>query len=426
MEDANKKPEEQENPKEQQEEYSFLQETFKDESKKGKRIVNNYLRLAGKAIVFGLVASLIFSASKPWFDGKLHHEKEVIVIPEEEKEDDEVEDEASEEETAQEQSEEQLKEGNRLLTTRGAEVMRSVVSITASSEAEEWIDDAYDKDNMVSGLIMAENSSDIFIFAKTSQLKGESEVKVTFTDGKQYDGILSKQDRNLGYGIYRVVKNDLGTNTISQIRIATLSSMSSIRQGDLIIVAGNPFGYPKTVAFGNISVTGNEVSKVDGTYGVVNTTVAAADGGTGVVANLKGDIIGMVDQDMTDKGSENVARAYSIADLKKKAEKLLNNESIPYTGLSGVVAPEKIREEGLPEGIYIRHVDNESPAMAAGIQRGDIINRVNDDKVSSVRALNNEIFKVTPGTMVKLQGLRQGAGGEYVNIDFTLTVGTKE
>ncbi|HIW20796.1 MAG TPA: S1C family serine protease [Candidatus Dorea intestinavium] len=426
MDEDKKKLEEQENSKEEHEEYSFLQETIKDESKKGKRIFGVYLRLAGKAVVFGLVASLIFSASKPWFDGKLHQEKEVIMIPEEEKAEDEIEDDAGVEETAQEQNEKQLKDGNRLLTARGIEVMRSVVSITASATENEWIEDSYDKDNMVAGLIMAENSNDILIFAKTSQLNDESQVKVTFTDGKKYDGTLYKQDRNLGYGVYRVAKNDLGPSTVSQIRIATLGSTSSIRQGDIIIVAGNPFGYPKTVAFGNISVTGNEVSKVDGTYGVVNTTVAAAEGGTGVVANLNGDIIGIVDQDMTDKGAKNIVRAYSVADLKKKAEKLLNNESISYTGLNGIVVPEKIREEGLPEGIYIRHVDNESPAMAAGIQRGDIINRVNEEQVSSVRALNNEIFKATPGTVVKLKGLRQGAGGEYVNIDFSLTVGTKE
>ena len=170
MDEDKKKLEEQENSKEEHEEYSFLQETIKDESKKGKRIFGVYLRLAGKAVVFGLVASLIFSASKPWFDGKLHQEKEVIMIPEEEKAEDEIEDDAGVEETAQEQNEKQLKDGNRLLTARGIEVMRSVVSITASATENEWIEDSYDKDNMVAGLIMAENSNDILIFAKTSQL----------------------------------------------------------------------------------------------------------------------------------------------------------------------------------------------------------------------------------------------------------------
>lgn len=425
MDDNDKKREEQDESQQEHEEYSFLQETIKDESNVGKKILGNYVRLALKAIVFGLVASLIFSVSKPWFDKRFRSQNEVITIPEDAKEE-EKEEEDAKEETSQEESENQIKDINRILTSKGVEVLRSVVNITTASDEGEWLNDSYDKANMIAGVIMAENSSDILIFAKTSQLKDATQVRVTFTDDKTYNGSLHKKDGNLGYGIYGVKKESLSDSTVSQIRIATLGSTSSIRQGDPIIIAGNPFGYPDALAFGNVSVSGNEVVKVDGVYGVINTTVAAAEGGTGVVANMKGDIVGIIDQDMTDTGSKEVVRAYSVSDLKQKAEKMLNNESVPYTGMDGILVPEEIREQGLPEGVYVRHVDNESPAMAAGIQRGDIINRVNNKEIASVRALNIEIFRTQPGAVLKLKGLRQGAGGEYVNIDFSITVGAKE
>ena len=53
---------------EKEQEYSFLQETIKDETISKKKVKKDIFRMAGLGLVFGLVASLSFSAFKPWMD----------------------------------------------------------------------------------------------------------------------------------------------------------------------------------------------------------------------------------------------------------------------------------------------------------------------------------------------------------------------
>ena len=45
---------------------------------------------------------------------------------------------------------------------------------------------------------------------------------------------------------------------------------------------------------------------------------------------------------------------------------------MPYIGIYGVDVSEDMKEQGLPKGVYVKEVEVDSPAMAAGIQNGDI------------------------------------------------------
>ena len=51
-------------------EYSFMQETIKDENSRGKKCRKDLLRMAGLGVVFGVCACISFSALKPWLDKK--------------------------------------------------------------------------------------------------------------------------------------------------------------------------------------------------------------------------------------------------------------------------------------------------------------------------------------------------------------------
>ena len=50
----------------EEEKYSFLQETVKDEQRSKKGIMGNLCRLAGRGLIFGLAAGLAFYALRPW------------------------------------------------------------------------------------------------------------------------------------------------------------------------------------------------------------------------------------------------------------------------------------------------------------------------------------------------------------------------
>lgn len=52
----------------EEEKYSFLQETVKDEQRSKKGIMGNLCRLAGRGLIFGLAAGLAFLCPSPMGD----------------------------------------------------------------------------------------------------------------------------------------------------------------------------------------------------------------------------------------------------------------------------------------------------------------------------------------------------------------------
>ena len=86
---------------------------------------------------------------------------------------------------------------------------------------------------------------------------------------------------------------------------------------------------------------------------------------------------------------------------------------------------EEIEEQGIPKGLYVKNVDADSPAMAAGIQSGDVIMSVGDAEVSAYSVYHRALMECSVGNEITVRGQRQGADG-YVDIEFSVTVGSKE
>ena len=82
--------------------------------------------------------------------------------------------------------------------------------------------------------------------------------------------------------------------------------------------------------------------------------------------------------------------------------------------------------QGIPQGVYVKEVDAGSPAMAAGIQSGDIITNIADTDIINLLGYHNTLMKQNVGDKILVRGKRQGTGGEYVDIDFGVTVGYKQ
>ncbi|MCP1100895.1 S1-C subfamily serine protease [Aequitasia blattaphilus] len=407
------------------EEHSFFKETIKDEKVDNKKILKACMKFAGKALIFGLLASIAFGVSKPWFDPSSNNQQ--ITIEDQEQEENEKEEEQVEEDlTPQEQGEKNYQEMNRARNTVANTVFKSVVEIEGILDDEQWKSSSFEKTNVVSGLILAETGKEVLIYGRTNIAKGATSFKVTFNDNKTYVASLRNKEEVLGFGVYSVDKESMDETTINQITIPQLGNLAGVGRGDNIIVLGHPFGYSNGLGFGNVSSIKKVVSKYDGEFHVIATDVPAAENGTGFIANMEGEIIGMVDQQLSESPSMSLITGYGISDLKVRIEKLLNNISIPYVGVLGIDVTEEIEEKGIPKGIYVKNVAGDSPAMNAGIQPGDVITEVAGNPVATVSGYGAEIMKIEPGKAVKIEGLRKGAGEEYVDVTFTVEVGTKQ
>lgn len=79
------------------------------------------------------------------------------------------------------------------------------------------------------------------------------------------------------------------------------------------------------------------------------------------------------------------------------------------------------REYDLPKGAYIKEVRMDSPAMAAGLQSGDIITKIDGETIYTVDSYENKLLSMTPGEQVKIVVERQGTK-QYEEITCTVEV----
>ena len=399
---------------EKKEEYEFLQETIKDSRKQKRKL---FFKYASLGLVFGMTASLGFFALKPFLEDHFAFGTEQVTIPQEEPEE---EIETDEEEVL---SVDDYREMNEVLREIGEEASRGVVEVIAVHAEDDW-QESDDEKNSASGIIVAENGPEYLIFATTAISEDAEKFKIKFIDGKTYDAQLKKVDSNIGYGIYAVQKSELAKGTGKKIRVAELGMTGSVRKGNTIIAVGSPFGYSGAMGFGVVASCEKSVAHEDGEYRLLCTDIMGAEHGSGALVNIQGEIVGVIDPNVSVGDETNFINGYGISDLKSMIEHLSNGNDVPYIGIRGVTVSETVtQEQGIPAGVYVQSVSPDSPAMEAGIQSGDVITGMNKETVTSLKGYHAILMKQKSGSTVTICGRRKGSE-DYVDMKFEVTIGT--
>lgn len=408
-------------------EFSFIQETVKTKKKSRKRTLMQYLRMILYGIIFGIFACCSFFALKPWAERTFHQGETKVTIPADDEEtaetdeSQELEDKVQvDTETAAEHYEEMLDSMHSVAT----EAEKSIVSIQATKK-DDW---AANAENMkrASGVIVGENARELLIFADGAICENASQWKVTFTDNKEYNASLKKRDKNRDIAVFSVEKKDLSDATESTIQVAPLGNTNACKQGQVVIALGNMFGYEDGLSYGVISSRSQEAIFDDSQCQVISTDISLSEEGTGILVNLNGEVLGLIRSNMWKDVDSTTANALSISDLKSVLEMLLNGESVPYLGAYGSAVTEAVSEEqNIPVGVYITHVQEDSPAMKAGIQNGDVIQEIKGMTVTGTVSYTKAVEKCKAGETIKICGQRRGNGG-YVDVTYNVTIGSKE
>lgn len=416
---------------EKEESFSFLQEKIKPKAISREKIMIQFVKIAVYGLVFGIFACCGFFALKPWAENQFHRDTEKVTIQEDEAQDSQDSgDSADETQEAEAQAVEltldadSYKEMMRSLYDVAKEADKSVVSVRASEDAE-WMN-ADGRKISVSGLVAADNGRQILILADNSVCGDAAGWIVMFADQSEYPASLVKQDKNTGLAVFGVDRSSISSSTWNSIEIAVLGNSGIVSRGDVVIALGNMFGYDGGLGYGVVSSKEQEAVFSDGWYHVISTDISAASKGTGILLNQKGEVLGLIRGGILNEAENYTANALGISDLKSVMELLLNGESVPYIGIQGIPVTDEISEQqGIPVGLYVTKVAEDSPAMAAGIQNGDVLQEVDGNNVSGTASYEKAVLSCTVGDSIKIKGQRRGAGG-YVDVDFTVMVGSRE
>ena len=322
----------------EEEEYSFLQEIIKDEAGDQAKWKHDVLRRIQLGLIFGLVACFTFFACKPWVEKRFEENPTEVTIPQDEQQE--------KDQTQQEQ--EQVQEQKTVLTTEtyqemlnnlkqvSGEVRKSVVEIQGAVTEEEFSKDQEDKEKSISGMIVADNGQELLILAGELPVKDAKIIRVTFSGDSQCDAILKSRDAGLGLCVYAVQRKNIADDVWAQIETATLGGSKVVSEGDTVIAVGKLYGCDTIAGYGVIESGENYLDKADGQYQTIYTDVAGDISGSGVLVNIRGEVIGIINTSVRTDDHTNKISGYGISDIKDVIELLSNGKNVPYLGVSGV------------------------------------------------------------------------------------------
>ncbi|MEB3288451.1 MAG: HhoA/HhoB/HtrA family serine endopeptidase [Leptolyngbya sp.] len=246
-----------------------------------------------------------------------------------------------------------------------------------------------------SGFIL---SADGRILTNAHVVDGTRTVTVTLRDGRTFEGQVAGVDSVTDVA---VVKID-ATDPLPTVRLGSTANLSP---GQWAIAIGNPLGLDNTVTAGIISAIGrtsNQVGIPDKRVQFIQTDAAINPGNSGgPLLNDRGEVIGM--NTAIRANAQGLGFAIPIETAKRIADELFATGEVqhPFLGIQMVeLTPETIAEINAQQqmnippdesGVLIVRVLDGSPAQAAGLQPGDIIQRINNQDVNNPTEVQSQV-----------------------------------
>ena len=414
----------------EEQEFSFVKEKIK----KQPFYQNKTLRRAALQLIFsvvcGAVACFVFVIVHPWMEPTFgEQEMTEITIPQEEEEETvtEPQEETEDEEPVVITEPRELEvEDYADLYTKLKEVAdtagKSLVTVTASSSGTDWFNETYESRRELSGLLVGNNGVELLILAPYSQVEGADTLQAAFADGSTLAAVLKNYDSVTDLAVLSVNLADVEEDTLESIRMAELGSSKSLKAGEPVIAVGSPAGIAGSVKYGNLVASGYKVSVIDGEYNLLITDMERSEKGSGVLLNLSGQVIGLLEDSYLNSSNEGALTAYAISDMKDIIEHLSNSQDLVYMGIHGTDVTEEISEaQGIPAGVYVTGMEADSPAMNSGIQAGDIITEINGKTITSLSQIREMLLKFSREQVIQVVVMRQGKDG-YKEIECSVTL----
>ena len=114
-----------------------------------------------------------------------------------------------------------------------------------------------------------------------------------------------------------------------------------------------------------------------------------------------------------------------ISEYKGVLQKLTNGQSAPYFGIRGQDVTSVMMESGIPSGVYITDSIADGPAYNVGIQNGDILTKIRDTEIQTIRDFQNRLEDTKTGDSVKVTVKRKSID-EYKEIEYQVTIGARQ
>jgi serine protease Do len=416
-----------------EQEFAFIKEKIKDKPINRRRLLLKAGFNLLCAVMFGVVACFVFVLLKPHVEERFYPEEESTikipkdVLPQEiqpaPKKEEEEEPEKEPVVVKEELEPEDYQALQNKLYEIGKQASKSMVTVTGVTSGMDWFDTPYENENSSSGIIVGNKDQELLILTEKKIIVDAKSIHITFIDETEASASLKKYDGNTGIAVIAVPLAEISDETMNEISVAELGNSYNVTQGTSVIAIGSPLGASNSILCGTITSSQNTVSTIDTNYTIFTTDIMGNENGSGVLINLQKEVIGLILQDYSNQNNRNTITALSVSELKQVIEDLLNNQDISYVGLRISTVTNAIAEEfGIPKGVYIKSVELDSPAMAAGLQEADVITAINGEEIINTVQYYQSVYEREPGDEITIMVKRQSGEG-YTDLECKVTVG---
>ncbi len=425
----------------------FMMEKIKERPVNKKKLLRRTVTTAAMAVIFGLIACLTFLILEPVFSNWLYPEEEpqAVVFPEEidemAPEDMLVEDETPSIQEAVESvmlEDEQIQKildnvsldkANYLqlydaMSSYVEELNASMVTVTGVSSNVDWLNDTYEQEGQTYGVLVANNGKEYLILTSYATVRQKENITVTFCSGENAEAEVKQTDGQTSLAVVAVTISSLTKETRDAVKVATLGS-SNLKNpvGIPVVALGSPLGSVGSAGYGMIASAAVPLSKVDANYKLFVTDIAGTSDGLGVLFNMQSQIVGIITPDRARAELKNNVTAVGISELRKLIENMSNGKTAAYMGISGTdVTADANREYGVPFGAYVREIEMDSPAMLAGIQRGDVIVEIAGNSIENFNNYAAALLRLDAGQTVTVI-VQRSVQNSYREMEIELTLG---
>lgn len=432
-----------------EENFPFIQEQILSKKKvRTKKGVLSLLKTIVLAVIFGLISSLVFCISSPFFDELLGHgrgkEKAPIALktsspapaqtpvrtssPVPLPPKTPVRTEGPSVDTAKKtkrpaetsppaKSPESFDYSAyySFLSDIASNVNKSIVTVSCVFSGIDLFNNPAETADATYGLIIDSSGSSLLILTSKQKLDQVSSVRVTFKDGTTRDASLYGYDAELGIAVISVPMDRLPDSVVRSIEPAILGESTSLSAGVPILLLGSPTGYVYSMENG--IVTGKPYDKYITDYKIelFHTDVCSNPNGEGVVVDMNGHVVGILTHNFSDGLNEPLNTAMGMSRIKMVIDKLINQRDRTYFGIvASDISSDYAKGIPVDHGIYITEVQAKSPAFAAGLQSGDIITEIDEAEVNSVLGFAALLDEYSYKDKIKATIVRTSAEGKPV------------
>ncbi len=276
-------------------------------------------------------------------------------------------------------------------------------------------------------------SADGYIATNNHVIEGATELEVVTSDHKSFTAKVIGTDPSTDIAVIKIE---------GKHPAMSFANSDNVKVGEWVLAVGNPFNLESTVTAGIVSAKGRNIGILaekqqqqmyrrygeDGRQAKANDAIesfiqtdAAVNPGNsgGALVNLKGELIGINTAIASPNGAyAGYAFAVPSEIVKKVTADIVKYGNVQrgYLGINLVELDSKKAEEfntKTDEGIYVADVLEKGAAQAAGIQKGDVIVKIDGMATKSGPKLQEIIGRKRPGEVTKVTVNRNGSLKDY-------------